>query len=224
MLHVYPFSNQPDTTTFKTGFRMDPKKIAERSRMMQVAHEAIMNAGYLEVENESYALRWDARNRQDAEKIEYASSVMGFGYQARSHVFGAASYGTYPSDYQRFIEEPDHKELYYGSVIGLREDQIRFIMSNLREGFSRIHYTNLFGEDVLVSFWRPLVWLQQQGLVTITRTQVRSRIENRADQLTYSKLFWDDVHVSPLREAWSDEYKPDEDYTEALLAQVDANF
>jgi coproporphyrinogen III oxidase-like Fe-S oxidoreductase len=224
VLHVYPFSNLPDTTTFKDGYRMDDDRAALRSRMVELSHRAIMDAGYLEVQNESYALRHDARNRQDADKIEFASSVMGFGYQARSHVFGAASYGTYPADYQRFMVDPDHDELYYGSRITDHDDAIRFIMSNLREGFSRIHFHDLFGHDVLERFWRPLVWLQRQGIVEITRTSVRSKIDRRADQLALSKLFWDEAVVDALRTQWADEYDPDTDYEAALLAQVDARF
>jgi len=224
VLHIYPFSNLPETTTYKEGYRVHEAEMTVRSRMMERSHAAIMEAGYSEVENESYALRHDARNRQDAEKIEYASSVMGFGYQARSHVFGAASYGTFPVDFQTFMVDPDHLDLYYGSRISVQDDAIRFIMSNLREGFSRVHFHDLFGEDVMARFWRPLVWLQRQGVVKITRTAIRSHIERRADQLTYSKLFWDAAVVDSLRAQWADEYDPEVDYAPALLAQVDARF
>ncbi len=224
VLHVYPFSNLPDTTTFKDGYRMDDERMSMRSRMLERSHQAIMEAGYLEVQNESYALRHDARNRQDAEKLEFASSVMGFGYQARSHVFGAATYGTFPTDYQEYMVDPDHSELYYGSRITQRDDAIRFIMGNLREGFSRIHFHDLFGYDVLEQFWRPLVWLKQQGVVEITRTSIRSHIQRRADQLAMSKLLWDASVMEDLRQIWADEYDPDVDYEAALLAQVDGGF
>ena len=111
----------------------------------------LKDAGYGELPHESWALSLEARNRQDLEKIENAASILPLGYLARGHVFGKLAYGSTEQGYRKYMEDRAEVDFYWGHALDLEDDMVRYLISNLRNGISRIEFQRLFRED-------PLVW------------------------------------------------------------------
>ncbi|MBT3217810.1 MAG: radical SAM protein [Proteobacteria bacterium] len=224
VLHVYPFSNTAETVLYRRGWRYTEEQATERSKMMRYANEELRRAGYLEVQNEAFCLDASARNIQETDKIEYCSSVMGFGYAARSHVFGQASYGTDAAKYRQYMAEPANNEIYWGELLSLDDDMEKFLLSNLASYIDRIRFHDLFGEEVLERFWPQFLWLHQRGLVDIGRTRIKSKIRRSVDHIVFAKLFFNQKYHQELRHHFTNAYDPTEDYEQPLLRSVDPNF
>jgi coproporphyrinogen III oxidase-like Fe-S oxidoreductase len=224
VLHVYPFTNTAETLLWQQGWRMNEEQAEERAQMMAYANDAIRKAGYLEVKNESWCLREDARNIQETDKIEYVSSVLAMGYQARGHVFCGASYGSVPEKYKAFMADPEQVDVYYSHRLSTSDDMEKFIIANLPRGIDRVLFHDLFGQDVLDSYWPQFAWMLKQGLVTITRTEIVSHIKRSLDHIVYAKLFFAKRYLETLREHFGEQYDPDVDWQKRLEVSVDRNF
>ena len=48
------------------------------------------------------------------------------------------------------MDDSEKSDVYYGYPITTEDDKVRFVISNLKNGFSRIQYQHIFGQDVLV--------------------------------------------------------------------------
>ena len=191
---------------------------------MEYAQRRLREERYQEVPNESWCLGIEHRNQQDVDKIVSSSSVLPLGYIARGHVFGALTYGTVAPEYQTFIEDPDHREFYYGSRNTPLDEQVRYIISNLRSGFSRVEFEATFGVDCLENFWWPFSILQKKGKVQITSLRVESLMNNSLDSVLYAKLFFADEYHDWLRAHLKDRYDPSADYISALSRHYESSF
>ena len=224
VIHPYPYQNTAETRFHAEGFRIEAEGMQQRSEMMEYAYRRLREEQYQEVPNESWCLGIEHRNQQDVDKIKSSCSVLPLGYVARGHVFGALTYGTVATEIHQFMDDPSHREIYYGSQNTPRDEQVRYIISNLRSGFSRIDFEATFGVDCLDQFWWPLSILQKLGKVNVTALHVESRMTNSLDSVLYSKLFFAPEYHEWLRAHFADRYQPSVDYEAALLAHYEARF
>jgi coproporphyrinogen III oxidase-like Fe-S oxidoreductase len=224
VLHPYPYQNTSETRFYAEGFRTDTQVVQRRSQMMEYAHRRLQEEHYLEVPNESWCLGIEHRNQQDVDKIISSSSVLPLGYVARGHVFGALTYGTVAEEFQAFMEAPSQTEFYYGHRTTPLDEQVRYIISNLRTGFSRVDFEAIFGVDCLDHFWWHFSVLEKLGKVQITSLEVKSLIDNSLDSVLYAKLFFADEYHAWLREHLQDRYDPSVNYTDELERHYERSF
>jgi oxygen-independent coproporphyrinogen-3 oxidase len=224
VIHPYPYQNTAETRFHAEGFRVDPEVVELRGKMMEFANRSMADAGYLMVPNESWCLGMEHRNQQDVDKVISSSSVLPLGYVARGHVFGALTYGTLAEDFQKFMVDPEHAEFYYGSTNTPMDEQVRYINSNLRAGFSRVEFEAVFGVDCLESFWWQFTILQKLGKVRVTGLDIESRMQNSSDTVLFAKLFFADKYHDILRAEMADKYDPDTDYRAVFERLYERNF
>ena len=224
VIHPYPYQNTTQTRFHAEGFRVDNETMELRGTMMEFAYRRMGEEGYLKVPNESWGLGIEHRNQQDVDKVVSSSSVLPLGYVARGHVFGALTYGTMAEGFQAYMEDPEHTEFYYGSTNTPMDEQVRYIISNLRSGISRIEFEAVFGVDCLESFWWQFSILQKLGKVHVTAMYIESRIQNSFDTVLYSKLFFGDEYHDLLRADMADQYDPSKDYRAELERLYELKF
>ena len=212
VVHVYPFQPTSETVYHQEGFRVTSEAERAREEMLRVCRGMLKDAGYGELPHESWALSLEARNRQDLEKIENAASILPLGYLARGHVFGKLAYGSTEVGYRKYMEDRAEVDFYWGHALDLEDDMVRYLISNLRNGISRIEFQRLFREDPLVRFWRPFLWLQERGLVRVTRTAIESRMQSSHESVAYAKVLFGSHHHASLREELRSVYASEEDY------------
>lgn len=224
VIHVYPFQPTEETVYHREGFGVSSDGEQDRERMLARCREMLMDAGYQQVPHESWALSLEARNRQDVEKIVNAASILPLGYLARGHVFGRLAYGSTEAGYRAYIEDHGQADFYWGHTIGIEDDMVRYLISNLRNGVDRVAFHRIFGEDPLKRFWRIFLWLQQRGVVKVRRTRIDSLMNSSHESVVYAKVLFGDRYHSQLRDEFADVFAPDEDYTEAFKRMYARSF
>jgi len=212
VVHIYPFQPTFETVYHQEGFRVSDAAAIERERMMEVCQNMLADAGYSEVPHDSWSLSLEARNRQDIEKIVNAASVLPLGYLARGHVFGSLAYGSTEDGFRRYMEDSSEVDFYWGHSLGLEDDMVRYLISNLRDGIDRVAFQRIFGEDPLKRFWRPFLWMQQRGLVKVRRTVIQSLMRGSHESVVYAKALFDQRYHQSLRTEWAQEFSAEEDY------------
>ena len=224
VVHVYPFQPTSETVYHQEGFRVSADAERAREEMLRVCRGMLKDAGYGELPHESWSLSLEARNRQDLEKIENAASILPLGYLARGHVFGKLSYGSTEAGYRRYMEDSRDVDFYWGHALQIEDDMVRYLISNLRNGISRMDFQRLFREDPLVRFWRPFLWLQERGLVRVTRTAIESRMQSSHESVAYAKVLFGRTHNEALRDQLRSIYEPEEDYVDAYRKMYATSF
>ena len=225
VMHVYPYQNTESTRYFQDGYRTTEAECSLRERMMLYATQRLQDVGYQSVPNESWCLGIEHRNQQDVDKIISASSVLPLGYIARGHIFGQMTYGTKQDAFLDFMKDHSKSEVYYGYVLQEEEDKVRYVISNLRSGFSRIDYQNLFGSDVVEDFCEQLTFLQQkQDAIQVTATEIVSKIRHSQHAVLYAKLFFSETYHQKLREQYAHKYDKNIDYIKELQAHYELQF
>ena len=224
VVHVYPFQSTAETVYHREGFRVDEHAEQLRESMLTTCRRMLSDAGYKQVPHESWALSLEARNRQDLEKIENAASILPLGYLARGHVFGRLAYGSTESGYRAYMENRDALDFYWGHSLDLEDDMTRYLISNLRNGISRIEFQRIFREDPLKRFWRPFWWLQQHGLVRIHRAHIESLMRSSHESVAYAKVLFSKKHDAALRDEMAAMYDGSTDYVNEFRRMYATSF
>ncbi len=224
VIHPYPYQNTEETRFYQEGFRTNDTVARLRKKMMEYAEKRLREENYLEIPNESWCLGIEHRNQQDVDKIKHSSSVMPLGYVARGHIFGQLTYGTLADEFQNLMVNPDNVDVYYGDTITRTQEQIRYIISNLRTGFSRVDFEEIFGEDCLENFWLQFSILQKMGKINVDALTVESKMESSYDSILYAKLFFEEEYHELLRQEYQDEYEPATDYIRELEKLYEKTF
>ena len=122
------------------------------------------------------------------------------------------------------MEDRDAVDFYWGHSLELVDDMVRYLISNLRNGISRVEFQRLFREDPLVRFWRPFLWLQERGLVRVTRTMIESRMQSSHESVAFAKVLFGRKHNDVLRDQLRSVYEPGEDYVDAFRKMYATSF
>ena len=224
VLHPYPYQNTTETRYYQEGVRIGEESISVRHQMLAYARRRLKEANYQQVPNESWCLGVEHRNQQDVDKVISSSSVLPLGYVARGHVFGALTYGTVAAEYQAFMEDETHREFYYGHLNTVEDEQVRYVISNLRSGFSRVDFEAVFGVDCVDQFYWQFALLQRRGKIRVTALNIESLMTNSLDCLVHAKLFFSEEQHKLLREKYREEYRPEIDYAQELASHYDQSF
>jgi oxygen-independent coproporphyrinogen III oxidase len=224
VMHIYPYQNTEETRYFKEGYRTKEEILPVRRNMMEYAQRRMQQSGYLQAPHESWCLGIEHRNQQDVDKIVSASSVLPLGYVARGHVFGNMTYGTHAQLFQDFMDDEKKSDVYYGYPITTEDDKVRFVISNLKNGFSRVHYQHIFGQDVLEDFWPQMSFLESRKAIRVTATEIVGLMRQSVDAIMYAKIFFSDKYHDLLREQYNDSYEPSHDYHQDLTRLYERSF
>lgn len=212
VIHVYPFQPTPETRYFQEGFRVTSAVETLREQMMACSRKVLASSGYQQIPNESWALSADARNRQDAEKIESAASILPLGYLARGHIFGEMSYGSLEPEYKAYVDDHSKRDVYAGALLTVEDDMVRYLISNLTSGVDRSAFFRIFGEDPLTRFWQAFRWLHRNQKVRVTRTHIESLMSSSAETVVFAKALFHSHYNEQLREIHRATWDPSVDW------------
>ncbi len=129
---------------------------------------------------------------------------------------GALSYGSTEEGHRRYMQNRHDVDLDFGHTIDLEDDMTRDLISNLRGDIDRTEYHRIFREDPLTRFWRPFLWMQQQGLVEVDRTHIRSRMRSSHGSVVTAKARLASKYHEDLRLAYDGEYDAATDHGEVF--------
>ncbi|MCB9665381.1 MAG: radical SAM protein [Alphaproteobacteria bacterium] len=213
-LHINGFRPLPRTLYTKRGQALEPGQEELRDAMMRWAEERLEEVGFSETLGQGPHRTRNAANLQEYDLRTQNSSLLGFGYPARSHSFGGFYYvrdttkGFVPS----LREQNAGERRYSGIRADLREEMHKYVVTNIRGGFDRGDFRRLFGEDAVDVMAEGFKALQDLGAVEITPERVRFRTGRQVDALVYRLFFYSDQMARLAMEAWGSEYDPSEDY------------
>jgi coproporphyrinogen III oxidase-like Fe-S oxidoreductase len=147
-LHLYPFEDAPQTLFRKSGKKLEIQDFARESQLVKFTDQILGKAGYQRWNDDWNDLDlhpWETR--QEAAWRRSRGSILGIGYSALSHAFGAAWYchPTLP------LAKPDSMPPFF-SIDSNREEEMRGYLIEVlaRSGkMSRGSFKRLFGEDPL---------------------------------------------------------------------------
>lgn len=218
-LHINGFRPLPRTLYTKRGGALEPGQEALRDEMMRWAEDRLEEVGFSETLGQGPHRTVNAANLQEFDLRTQNSSLLGFGYPARSHSFAGYYYvrdttkGFVPSLRE---QNAAGERVYMGIRADIREEMHKYVVTNIRGGFDRQEFRDLFGADAVEEMPEGFKALQDLGAVEITPQRVRFRTGRQVDALVYRLFFYSDQMVGLAMQAWGKDYDPSADYMSHL--------
>lgn len=101
------------------------------------------------------------------------------------------------------------------------EEQHKFLAENLRTGFVRAEFIDLFGLDCMAVARPALERLQQYGAIAIDAERIRATPKSAADNAVYRVLLYSPAFAARAWAAWGGEYEAGIDYRERMRVLVE---
>ena len=223
-IHLNGFRPLPRTRLGTEGTGMTAERIELRASMLEWATEALAEAGHASAMGQGPRRTRNAANLQEYDLRRQNSSLLGLGFPSRAHSFGNYYYspdvsaGFDPSlnkdiagDRQwRAIRSDDKEEMH------------KYLVSNLRTGFTRTEFSSIFGKDPVDAAPEAFRKLQALGVVHPSDDEIYCRTETAADDLIYRTFFYSDEQHLRAKEVWGDEYDKTVNYREKLDELVES--
>ena len=92
----------------------------------------------------------------------------------------------------------------------------KYLVTNLRVGFSFQEFTDTFGEDALAVAGDSLRKLERLNLIDIKEAGVVSRRTTNLQSLVARGLLYSEDFMNRIRQKWGAEYRDNIDYMEKL--------
>ena len=153
---------------------MCPEGVALRDEMLAWGTSALAEAGHGSDLGQGPRRTRNAANIQEYDLRRQNSSLLGLGFPARAHSFGSHYY---LPDASEGFDPSLQREL--GGVrrwrairAGLEEERHKYLVSNLRTGFTRTEFRSLFGVDPIDAAPEGFAALEAMGQL---RSQRRRR-------------------------------------------------
>ncbi len=161
----------------------------------------------------------DAANLQEYDLRRQNSSLLGLGYPSRSHSFAGHYY--FRDTSRGFVDDLRDQNAsgdrrYLGLPVDLAQEERKYLVTNIRTGFLRSEFRELFGRDALAAAPEAFATLQRLGVAEVSERQVRFRCGNHGDALTYRGYFYDPHQLEQAMRRWGPEYDPSVDYRAQL--------
>lgn len=199
---------------------MGPEQIAARDEMMRLAEARLAAAGHSANAGAGAGTGQGKRKTQSAANIqEYDlrrqnSSLLALGIPARGHAFGGAYY---LPDFDRGFESaknpaPLENWRWRAIMTDTVEEQHKYLVSNMRSGFLRSEFRELFGVDAVETHASAFEKLESLGAVVIEPDFVTSHTGTHADNLMYRVFLHSQAVNERARAVWGASYDPDVDY------------
>ena len=103
------------------------------------------------------------------------------------------------------------------------EERHKYLVSNLRTGFSREEFQGLFGMDVEEAVPEAIARLLALDVIDLDDEELHSRTGSHAQNATYRVLLYSPAMMQRIDRVWGSEYEPDEDYEARLRTLVEAH-
>lgn len=217
-IHLNGFRPLPRTLYAHGGHALSPEQEALRDAMMAWGEDRLAHQGHTNTMEQGPHRTRNAANLQEYDLRKQNSSLLGFGYPARSHSFG----GFY---YQRDTEDGFVPALrrqnagtrrYKGLRADLREEMHKYLVTNIRGGFARSEFVDLFGMDPRDAAPEGFKVLERLGVIETVGDRILFHTGRHVDSLVLRLFFYSDDLIRRAMAAWGGSYRRDEDYKRHL--------
>ncbi len=223
-IHLNGFRPLPRTLFSQKGRELVPGQEALRDRMIAWGEEALEAHGHKQSAEQGLHRTHNAANLQEYDLRKQNSSLMGFGYPARSHSFGGWYYerekegGFVPALRQQNAGE----RRYQGVRADLTEEMHKFLVTNVRGGFVEQEFIDLFGKSPFDVAPEGFALLERIGALTRIHGRILMHTGRLLDALVLRPFFYSPAMLERAMEVWGNEYDPNEDYLTQLGYMVPA--
>lgn len=216
-IHLNGFRPLPRTIYAQKGAALEPEQERLRDEMLAWAEERLAEAGFGATLEQGPHRTRNAANIQEYDLRTQNSSLLGLGYPSRSHAFAGWYYirDTQLGD-GSFVgalrEQNKGERIYRGVPADHREEMHKYVVTNIRGGFQRQEFRDLFGIDAVDAMPAGFKALEELGAVAYIDDKVKFRTGRSIDALVYRSFFYSDAMRERVFAAWGDGYDKDEDY------------
>ena len=194
LIHVSPFHPSSPTGFTKKGGIISGLDLELTNRMLSYSSNFIKK---MQIKNgKEYDLpvsNFYARNIQLIDQIQYASTYLGLGAGASSHVFGRVRYVNY-MDIKKYFKALSEGKLavYRGSKVTIKDEMIYYATVNLRNpGINKSLFKKLFNAELATVFNKELSYLEEVGIIKSIHGYYLPIFKSSLDYLIHSKIFYD---------------------------------
>jgi len=218
-VHLNGFRPLPRTRLGPSA--MSPERIVLRDEMLTWGTTALSEAGHGSDLGQGPRRTRNAANIQEYDLRRQNSSLLGLGFPARAHSFGSHYYlpdvaeGFDPSLRREIGGERRWRAIRADGA----EEQHKYLVSNLRTGFTRAEFHALFDMDPIAAAPEGFAALEALGVVHLGDSEISCAVETAADDLTYRTFLYSPAMMDRARTVWGPVYDRGTDYA-AQLAQL----
>ena len=196
-----------------------------RNAMMAWGSERLATAGHGAEKGDRPRRTADAANLQEYDLRRQNSSLLGLGFPARAHAFGSYYYAP---DRSEGFDPALQRELsgdrrWTAGASSETEEAHKYLVSNLRRGFSLDEYRGLFGGHPRDVAGEALDQLTALGVLRETEGQIETHTGHHGENLVYRVLLYSPEHRARAWAVWGGEYDPDADYPAQLRGLVESH-
>ncbi len=223
-IHLNAFRPLPRVSLAKQGADdMTPERVDLRNQMMAWGFERLRLEGHQSGMGQGNRRTANAANLQEYNLRRQNSSLLGLGFPARAHAFGSWYYvpdtrlGMDPGLAKRIEGDRTWQAVPADDA----EERHKYLVENLRTGFERQEFIDLFGMDCLEAApdaFRKLEWL---GVLEIGEERIHSYTPTHADNAMYRALFYSPAFMQRAERGWGAEYDRSVDYRDKLRHLVE---
>jgi len=222
-IHLNGYRPLPRTQLATSNGEMPEEQIRLRDEMIAWATETLKDAGHTTDAGQAPRRTRNAANIQEYDLRRQNSSLLGLGFPARSHSFSGHYYSPDASDgldpaLQRDLQG---ERRWHAIEVDDEEERHKYLVSNLRTGFTRSEFEGLFGMDPIEAAPEAFKKLGMLGVVHVTDDEVHSHSETSKDIYVYRTLFYSESQHARAREIWGHEYDRNEDYQSKLVELIE---
>ena len=166
----------------------------------------------------------NAANIQEYDLRRQNSSLLGLGFPSRSHSFAGHYYSPDASD---GIDPALQRDLngqrrWHAIPVDDEEERHKYLVSNLRTGFTRTEFKDIFGIDPTEAAPEAFEKLGRLGVVSVDEDEIYCRTKTAKDDYIYRTIFYSKAQHARAREIWGNEYNRDEDYGAKLTELIES--
>jgi oxygen-independent coproporphyrinogen-3 oxidase len=208
-VHLNAFRTLPGIRYSEAGGRLSTDQEALRDEMMAWGKARLAQDPMVRTEARGFEGPADVDNLQEYDLRRQNSSLVGLGYPSRSHSFGGFYYlpDLSPGMQAGLDAELSGQPRRWRAVrADLQEERHKYLVSNLRSGFSRAEYAGLFGTDPLDDLPEAFEDLHQLGLLRQRGDRVWTRPMDTAEAITARVLLYSPAQLERAREVWGPGY------------------
>jgi oxygen-independent coproporphyrinogen-3 oxidase len=215
MVHINAFKPLSHTPFSREGRKSSADARRCRDIMIHMGKEYLAQHLYADTLHDEMAKSAYARNLQEADLRRQNSSLLGIGYGAQSHVFGHLWY-----QHPKSINCQPLDLTKIPPCVGIRSngkrEMVKYVVNNLRSGFSKSSFRKIFGVDVEDVFKKELKELEALGKATLTNNEVKTSLQNYKEYITLAKHLYPKDMIREIMEEKGEKFRPHKDYRREL--------
>jgi oxygen-independent coproporphyrinogen-3 oxidase len=223
-VHINGFRPLPSTRLAQDGSNMTPERVVLRDQMIAWGTQLLSEQGHNTDMGQGPRRTRNAANIQEYDLRRQNSSLLGLGFIARAHSFGGhyympdASEGFNPALKRELAGTRRWRAIRADAT----EEQHKFLVSNLRTGFTRAEFAQIFGKDPIATAPEAFQDLVDLGALSVTKTAVHSRTKTAAENMLFRTFLYSPALMDRARVVWEPEYEPQTDYLARLNTLVES--